>query len=68
MNKELLPNRVVNISFAPVDQALTKELKERLAAKDYLQPDAPSHNYGPFAPETQFVILTVLADVERVSV
>ena len=31
------PNRVVYLSYAPEDQALADELKERLAAKDYPQ-------------------------------
>lgn len=37
MDKGSLPNRVVYLSYAPEDQALADELKERLAAKDYPQ-------------------------------
>jgi hypothetical protein len=39
MNKGPLPNRVVYLSYAPEDQALAEELKERLAARDYPEPD-----------------------------
>ena len=39
MDKGSLPNRVVYLSYAPEDQALADELKERLAAKDYPQAD-----------------------------
>lgn len=38
MDKGSLPNRVVYLSYAPEDQALADELKERLAAKDYPEP------------------------------
>lgn len=37
MDKGSLPNRVVYLSYAPEDQALADELKERLADKDYPQ-------------------------------
>ena len=39
MDKRPLPNRVVYLSYAPEDQALAEELKERLAAKDFPEPD-----------------------------
>lgn len=37
MDKGPQPHRVVYLSYAPEDQALADELKERLAAKDYPQ-------------------------------
>jgi hypothetical protein len=39
MDKGPQPNRVVYLSYAPEDQALAEELKERFAARDYPEPD-----------------------------
>lgn len=38
MDKGLLPNRVVYLSYAPEDQVLADELKERFASRDYPEP------------------------------
>lgn len=38
MDKGSLPNRVVYLSYAPEDQALADELKERFASRDYPEP------------------------------
>lgn len=39
MDKGSLPNRVVYLSYTPEDQALTNELKDCLAEKDYPEPE-----------------------------
>ena len=38
MDKGQMPNRTVNLSYAPEDQALADELKERFAGNDYPEP------------------------------
>ena len=39
MDKDPQPNRVVYLSYAPEDQTLAEELKERFATRDYPEPD-----------------------------
>ena len=38
MSQEPLPHRVVYLSYAPEDQVLADELKERFASRDYPEP------------------------------